>query len=173
MPFPSPTNSATLIGKLTRDPELRTVSTSAGERSVLTLGIAVRKSIKTDQDDTPTADFFDVTVWGPLAETCAAHLTKGRLVGVSARLEPTAWETADGAKRRGMEVIAGAVEFLDRPRRGLLRATVAGRGCRRVALPAACPPFAGRARGLFRLRAAYRSRIGHRSCQNFARDHMR
>ena len=59
----------------------------------------------------------DVTVWGPLAETCAAHLTKGRLVGVSARLEPTAWETADGAKRRGMEVIAGAVEFLDRPRR--------------------------------------------------------
>ena len=59
----------------------------------------------------------DVTVWGPLAETCAAHLTKGRLVGVSARLEPTAWETADGAKRRGMEVIAGTVEFLDRPRR--------------------------------------------------------
>ena len=117
MPFPSPTNSATLIGKLTRDPELRTVSTSAGDRSVLTLGIAVRKPIKTDQDDTPTADFFDVTVWGPLAETCAAHLTKGRLVGVSARLEPTSWETADGAKRRGMEVIAGTVEFLDGPRR--------------------------------------------------------
>src|SRR5271167_1368985 len=117
MPFPSPTNSATLIGKLTRDPELRTVSTSAGERSVLTLGIAVRKAIKPEHEDSPTADFFDVTVWGPLAETCAAHLTKGRLVGVSARLEPTAWETADGAKRRGMEVIAGAVEFLDRPRR--------------------------------------------------------
>ena len=52
-----------------------------------------------------------------MAGTCAAHLAKGRLVGVSARLEPTAWETADGAKRRGMEVIAGAVEFLDRPRR--------------------------------------------------------
>jgi single-strand DNA-binding protein len=116
MPFPSPTNSATLIGKLTRDPEMRTVSTSAGERSVLTLGIAVRKPIKPDQDDTPTADFFDVTVWGPLAETCAAHLRKGRLVGVSARLEPTSWEAADGAKRRGMEVVAGTVEFLDRPR---------------------------------------------------------
>jgi hypothetical protein len=53
----------------------------------------------------------------PLAETCAAHLAKGRLVGVSARLEPTAWETAYGAKRRGMKVIAGAVEFLDHPRR--------------------------------------------------------
>jgi single-stranded DNA-binding protein len=65
----------------------------------------------------PTGCETRVTVWGPLAETCAAHLTKGRLVGVSARLEPTAWEAADGAKRRGMEVIAGTVEFLDRPRR--------------------------------------------------------
>ena len=117
MPFPSPTNSATLIGKLTRDPELRTVTTSAGDRSVLTLGIAVRKPIKTDQDDAPTADFFDVTVWGPLAETCAAHLAKGRLVGVSARLEPTAWDAPDGSKRRGMEIIATGIEFLDRPPR--------------------------------------------------------
>src|ERR1039458_381595 len=114
MPFPSPTNSATLIGKLTREPELRTVSTSAGERSVPTLGIAVRKPIKTEQDDTPTADFFDVTVWGALAETCAAHLAKGRLVGGSARLAPTAGEAAGRAKRRGMEVIAGTVEFLER-----------------------------------------------------------
>jgi single-strand DNA-binding protein len=113
MAYPSATNSAILIGQLTRDPELRTVSTSAGARSVLTLGLAVRKPIK-PEDDTPTADFFDVTVWGPLAETCAAHLRKGRLAGVSARLEPTAWEAADGAKRRGMEIIAHAVEFLDR-----------------------------------------------------------
>jgi single-strand DNA-binding protein len=59
-----------------------------------------------------------VTVWGPLAETCAAHLRKGRLVGVSARLEPTAWEAADGSKRRGMEIIAAGIEFLDRPPRG-------------------------------------------------------
>jgi single-strand DNA-binding protein len=116
MAYPSPTNAATLIGKLTRDPELRTVSTSAGQRSVLTLGLAVRKPIKPD-DHAPTADFFDVTVWGALAETCAAHLVKGRLVGVSARLEPSAWEAADGAKRRGMEIIASAVEFLDRPPR--------------------------------------------------------
>ena len=46
MPYPSPTNSATLIGKLTRDPELRTVSTSAGNRSVLTLGLAVRRPVR-------------------------------------------------------------------------------------------------------------------------------
>jgi len=54
---------------------------------------------------------------GTTGRDLRSHLTKGRLVGVSARLEPTSWETADGAKRRGMEVIAGTVEFLDRPRR--------------------------------------------------------
>jgi single-strand DNA-binding protein len=117
MAYPSSLNAAALIGRVTRDPELRTVSTSAGERSVLTLGIAVRKPSKPENDDTPTADFFDVTVWGTLAETCSRHLCKGRLVAVSARLEPTAWETQDGSKRRGLEIVASTVEFLDRPTR--------------------------------------------------------
>jgi single-strand DNA-binding protein len=117
MAYPSPTNTATLVGRLTRDPELRTVSPSAGDRSVLTLRLAVRKPGKPDNDDTPTADFFDVTVWAMLAETCSRHLCKGRLVAVSARLEPTSWESQDGSKRRGMEIVASVVEFLDRPRR--------------------------------------------------------
>jgi single-strand DNA-binding protein len=117
MAYPSPINTATLVGRLTRDLELRTVSTSAGDRSVLTLRLAVRKTTKPDNDDTPAADFFDVTVWGTLAETCSRHLYKGRLVAVSARLEPTAWEAKDGSKRHGMEIIASTVEFLDRPQR--------------------------------------------------------
>jgi single-strand DNA-binding protein len=116
MAFPSPTNTATLVGRLTRDPELRTASTSAGERSVLTLGLAVRKPITPENDDTPTADFFDVTVWGELAETCSRHLYKGRLVAISARLQPTAWEAKDGSKRRGLELVANTVNFLDSPR---------------------------------------------------------
>jgi single-strand DNA-binding protein len=114
MPYPSPSNSAALIGKLTRDPELRTVDTPAGSRSVLTLGLAVRKPSKSEGDD---ADFFDVTVWGADAENCAKYLAKGRLVGVTGRLEPTSWEAPDGSRRRGMEITASAVEFLDRPRR--------------------------------------------------------
>lgn len=117
MPFASPANTAGLIGRLTRDPELRTASTSVGERSVLTLGLAVRKSIKPENEEAPTADFFDVTVWGLEAENCAEYLRKGRLVAVTARLEPTSWEAEDGSKRRGMEVIATAIEFLDRPQR--------------------------------------------------------
>ena len=116
MAYTSSLNSTTLIGRLTRDPELRTASGRTGERSVLTLGIAVRKASKPDKEDTPTADFFDVTVWGELAETCSRHLYKGRLVAVSARLEPTAREEKDGSKRRGLEIVAGAVNFLDSPR---------------------------------------------------------
>jgi single-strand DNA-binding protein len=114
MPFTSPTNSATLIGRLTRDPELRTVSTSAGQRAVLTLGLAVRRPVTPEGEDAATADFFDVTVWGPQAETCAKYLRKGRLAAVAARLGPTSWNAGDGSRRRGMEIIATRVEFLDR-----------------------------------------------------------
>ena len=110
-------NRVILTGNLTKDPELRSLPSSG--TAVCSLRVACngrRKNNETGQwEDQP--NFFDVTVCGPLAETCAAHLAKGRLVGVSARLEPTSWETPDGAKRRGMEVIAGTVEFLDRPRR--------------------------------------------------------
>lgn len=111
-----PTNSATLIGRVTRDPEPRTVTTSKGATPVLTLGIACRRHTATDADS-PTADFFDVTVWGAEAETCAAHLHKGRLVAVQARLEPTSWEAPDGSQRRGMNIIATSVVFLDAPPR--------------------------------------------------------
>jgi single-strand DNA-binding protein len=114
MPFTSPANSATLIGRLTRNPELRTVSTSGGQRPVLTLGLAVRRPITPEGEDAATADFFDVTVWGQQAETCARYLRRGRLAAVAARLEPTSWEAADGSRRRGMEIIATRVEFLDR-----------------------------------------------------------
>ena len=117
MPFPSPTNSATLIGRVTRDPQLRAVSTSAGKRPVLTLGLAIRRPVTPESEDAPTADFFDVTVWGQQAETCARYLRKGRLAAVAARLEPTSWNAGDGSRRRGMEIIATGIEFLDRPPR--------------------------------------------------------
>jgi single-strand DNA-binding protein len=116
MAYPSFLNAAALIGRVTRDLELRTVTGNAGERSVLTLRLAVRKPTKPDNGDAPTADFFDVTVWGVLAETCSRHLSKGRLVAVSARLEPSAWEAKDGSRRHGLEIVASTIDFLDSPR---------------------------------------------------------
>jgi single-stranded DNA-binding protein len=62
--YPSLTNTATLIGRVSRDPQLRAVTTSAGERPVLNLGLAVRRPIRSTAEDTPTVDFFSVTVWG-------------------------------------------------------------------------------------------------------------
>jgi single-strand DNA-binding protein len=114
MPYPSPANCATLIGRLTRDPELRTVVTSTGERSVLTLGLAVRRPVRAEGEDAPSADFFDVSVWGLEAERCARYLRKGRLAAVSARLQPGTVEGAQGERRRTLELIGTAVEFLDR-----------------------------------------------------------
>jgi single-strand DNA-binding protein len=116
MAYPTSLNRTTLIGRVTRDPELRSAPASGGERSVLTLGLAVRKASKPDNGDTSTADFFDATVWGDLAETCSRHLCKGRLVAISARLQPTTWEATDGSKRRGLELVANTVDFLDSPR---------------------------------------------------------
>jgi single-strand DNA-binding protein len=115
MAFPSATNNVTLVGRVTRDPEIRKVG--EGERPMLVLGIAVRKPTKPADGDSSTADFFSVTVWGNQAETCAKHLHKGRLVSVSARLEPTRWKAADNSTRYGMELTAGTVEFLDAPRK--------------------------------------------------------
>jgi single-stranded DNA-binding protein len=55
----------TLIGRVSRDPQLRTVTTSAGERRVLNLGLAVRKPDRPESPDAPTGDFFNITVWAP------------------------------------------------------------------------------------------------------------
>ena len=75
MAYPSSTNNVTLPGKVSRDPELRTVG--EGNRTMLVLHIAVRKPGRPASEDSPTADFFSITVWGNQAEVCAKHLHKG------------------------------------------------------------------------------------------------
>jgi len=61
-------------------------------------------------------DFIPVVVWQKLAENCANHLRKGRLVAVEGRLQIRSYDTQDGQKRRVAEVIANNVQFLDRGR---------------------------------------------------------
>ncbi|MFI4977928.1 MAG: single-stranded DNA-binding protein [Solirubrobacterales bacterium] len=113
MPYQSATNLVVLTGRLTRDPELRSTK---GDHVVATIGLAVRSAAR-GEDDSQSADFFDVTVWNGLAETCAQHLSKGRLVSITGRLEPQRWTAADGSKRRAVAIVANSVEFLDRPQR--------------------------------------------------------
>ena len=106
-------NTVILIGRLTRDPELR--YTPSGT-AVCTFSLAVDRPFTNQQGERET-DFIDVVVWRREAETVAQHLTKGRTAAVQGRLQIRSYETQDGQKRRVAEVVADTVRFLDRPRR--------------------------------------------------------
>ncbi len=105
-------NSVVLIGRLTRDPELRTTTTG---KQVVSFSIAVDKKFK-PQDGSSTADFFNVTAWEKTAEFVANYLAKGRLVAVQGRLQQRSYTTQDGNQREVVEVVAENVQGLDRPR---------------------------------------------------------
>lgn len=103
-------NKIILIGRLTRDPELRyTPSGTAVSRFAL----AVDRSRPNQQGERET-DFIDIVVWSKLAETCANYLGKGRLVAVEGRLQIRSYDDSQGIRRKAAEVIADNVRFLDR-----------------------------------------------------------
>lgn len=104
-------NSVVLIGRLVRDPELRT--TQAGKQ-VANFSIAVNRRFK--GSDGVEVDFFNINAWGNSAEFVANYLGKGRLVAVEGRLQSRKYTTQDGAQREVVEVIAENVQGLDRPR---------------------------------------------------------
>lgn len=103
-------NTITLIGRLTRDPELR--YTQSG-KAVATVRLAVDRGTTNPQGERET-DFIDVVVWDKQAETVANYLQKGRLVAVQGRLQIRQYETQEGQKREKAEVVANTVRFLDK-----------------------------------------------------------
>lgn len=103
-------NTVVLIGRLTRDPELR--YTQSG-KAVATVRLAVDRGTTNPQGERET-DFIDVVVWDKQAETVANYLQKGRLVAVQGRLQIRQYETQEGQKREKAEVVANTVRFLDK-----------------------------------------------------------
>jgi single-strand DNA-binding protein len=103
-------NHIVLIGRLTKDPELR--YTPSG-KAVATLRLAVDRGTTNPQGERET-DFIDVVVWERQAETVANYLQKGRLVAVQGRLQIRQYETQEGQRREKAEVVASQVRFLDR-----------------------------------------------------------
>ncbi|HHT49046.1 MAG TPA: single-stranded DNA-binding protein [Firmicutes bacterium] len=103
-------NHVIIIGRLTRDPELRYTPNGI---AVANFTVAVDRPY-TNQAGERETDFIPVVVWQKLAETCANHLHKGRLVAVDGRLQIRSYETQDGQRRRVAEVVAANVQFLDR-----------------------------------------------------------
>jgi single-strand DNA-binding protein len=105
-------NQVTLMGNLTRDPELRTTPNG---QSVCSFSLALNRSYKNAEGTwTEATDFIDIVAWGPLGERVAQYLTKGRPALVSGRLQSRSWEQ-DGAKRSKVEVVANDVTFLGGP----------------------------------------------------------
>lgn len=105
-------NQVTLMGNLTRDPELRTTPNG---QSVCSFSLALNRSYKgQDGEWKEMTDFVDVVAWGPLGERVAQYLNKGRPALVSGRLQSRSWEQ-DGQKRSKVEVVANDVTFLGSP----------------------------------------------------------
>ena len=104
-------NRVTLVGRLTRDPELRHLPSG---NAVLQLGLAVNGRKKDETGNwVDKPNFFDVKVFGNQAEMLMNHLAKGRRVGIDGRLDWSSWEAQDGSKRSKVEVVAQDVQFLD------------------------------------------------------------
>lgn len=103
-------NSVVLIGRLTKDPELRYIPSG---KAVATLRLAVDRGTTNAQGEKET-DFIDVVVWEKQAETVANYLQKGRLVALTGRLQIRQYETQDGQRREKAEVVANQVRFLDK-----------------------------------------------------------
>lgn len=106
-------NRITLVGRLTRDPELRTTTTG---RNYATFSIAVQKRVKPQDPNERDADFFNIKVWGQTADYVSNYLTKGRLVAVDGRIESRRYTDQQGVQREIWEVSADNVSGLDRPR---------------------------------------------------------
>src|ERR1700690_2352970 len=104
----SDTNTITISGNMTRDPEMRYTPSGV---SKVSFGVAVNRSWRNQQTqewDEQTS-FFNVVAWRQLAENVGAALSKGSRVVVSGRLEQRSWETEQGEKRSIVEIVADDV----------------------------------------------------------------
>ncbi len=96
-------NSVTLVGNVTKDPELRYTT---GGRGVASFGLAVNRRYQVNGEWQEQVSFFNIVAWGDLGENAAASLNKGNRVIVTGRLEQRSYETNEGEKRSVTEVIA-------------------------------------------------------------------
>ena len=105
-------NHVVLMGRLTRDPELR--HTQSGT-AVASFSLAVDRDFGSRDGDRQT-DFIDIVAWRNTAEFVSKYFTKGRMAVVSGRLQIRDWTDKDGGKRRSAEVVADNVYFGDSKR---------------------------------------------------------
>lgn len=97
-------NKAIIIGRVTRDPEVRT--TPSGQ-NVASIGVATNRVWNSNSGEKQEkTEFHNIVAWGKLADICGQYLVKGQLVMFEGRLETRTWEGQDGQKRSRTEIIA-------------------------------------------------------------------
>src|SRR6476661_503570 len=99
-------STVTIVGNLTRDPELRF---TAGGKGVASFGVAVNRRYQVNGEWQEKVSFFNVTAWDTLGENAAASLNKGTRVIVNGRLEQRDYETREGEKRNVVEIVADEI----------------------------------------------------------------
>jgi single-strand DNA-binding protein len=106
-------NRVVLVGRLTRDPELRALPSGT---SVCSLRIACNSSRReADGEYVERPNFFDVSVYGAPGESVGHYMRRGSRVAIDGRLEWREWETAEHERRQAVSVVADTVQFLDGP----------------------------------------------------------
>jgi len=100
-------NSVVLIGRLTKDPEIRYIPGS--QTAVANFSIAVDRPFSKEKK----TDFFNIVVFGKPAENCGSYLVKGRLVGIQGRIQNDTFDKKDGTKGYKTDIVAERVEFLE------------------------------------------------------------
>lgn len=103
-------NKVALVGRLTKDPEVR--YTANNNTAVAKFTLAVNRTYK--REGQPEADFLSIVVWGKQAENAGKYIGKGRLVAVSGRIETRSWDDSEGKKRYTTEIVADGVDYLDK-----------------------------------------------------------
>ena len=108
-------NHITIMGRLTRDPELRRTGSGI---AVASFTVAVDRDFGKNENGEKETDFIDCVAWRQTGEFVSKYFTKGRMAVVSGRLQIRSWTDKDGNKRRTAEVVADNVYFGDSRREG-------------------------------------------------------
>ena len=104
-------NKVMLIGRLTADPELRTIPNG---QSVATFGLATnRRWTDRDGQKQQSVEFHNIVVWGRQAETTSQFLKKGAMAYIEGRLQTRSWDGQDGQKRRTTEIVCSTITPLE------------------------------------------------------------
>lgn len=110
-------NNVILIGRLTKDVELRYTQSSNATYARFTIavdkGMSKEKKQEAEENGQPTADFINIVVWGKQAENCQRYLQKGRNVAIQGRLQSGSYTAQDGTRKFVTEVWAERVQFIE------------------------------------------------------------